>query len=89
MLSNWQGLYRVNLICRPLDMYDMYRSIVLAPLSPVILNAAQRSEESKTVAHVEIPEFRFLVSLEMTEMMIDNLSVSTDPRFLGHRGKRG
>ena len=34
----------------------------------VILNAAQRSEESKIAARKPVPDFRFLASLKMTEM---------------------
>ena len=37
-----------------------------AAVYPVILNAAQRSEESKSVAPAAISHFRFLPSLEMT-----------------------
>ena len=36
------------------------------PLSPVILNAAQRSEESKIIAHPPFTDLTFLPSLEAT-----------------------
>ena len=37
-----------------------------APLPPVILNEAQRSEESKLIAHPPFTDLRFLPSLETT-----------------------
>ena len=33
---------------------------------PVILNAAQRSEESKLIAHTPFADFKYLASLRMT-----------------------
>ena len=46
---------------------------------PVILNAAERSEESKLAAHTPFADFRFLASLEITEVTQDNLNMSTQP----------
>ena len=37
-----------------------------APSFPVILNAAQRSEESKIVANTPFTDFKYLASLRMT-----------------------
>ena len=43
-------------------------SVILnaAPSSPVILSAAQRSEESEIIANTPFTDFRFLAALGMT-----------------------